>query len=225
MDLADTASPWPGVYPALVTDVKDPDNQGRVKVTLPLAPDPGGARYEAWARLATLMAGRNRGTWFIPEVDDEVLVAFEGGDPGLPFVIGALWNGKDMPPQSMDGSGSNNLKSVVTRNGLVLEFNDNPGLEALTLRTPGGNKLVLKDGPGAVIIEDSNGNVVRLESQGIALLASNNVRIDGSEVAINAGKIKLTAGTVECSNEIKGTTVNVKHVIAETYTPGSGNIW
>jgi uncharacterized protein involved in type VI secretion and phage assembly len=225
MDPADPVSPWPGVYPALVTDIKDPDGQGRVKVTLPLAPDPAGARYEAWARLATLMAGQNRGTWFIPEVDDEVLVAFEGGDPGRPFVIGALWNGKDKAPLSMDGAGHNNLKSIITRNGLKLEFSDSPGQEQLRLLTPGGNKLVLKDGPGVVTIEDSNGNVVRMDSEGIALRASKNVRIDGSEVAINATKIKLNAGTVECSNEIKGTTVNVKNVIADSYTPGSGNIW
>ena len=96
---------WYGVYPALVTDIKDPDGQGRVKVTLPWSPDTGGARYEAWARLATLMGGNNRGSWFVPDVNDEVLVAFEGGDTRRPYVVGALWNGSDTPPDSMDGGG------------------------------------------------------------------------------------------------------------------------
>ena len=64
-----------------------------MKVTLPWSPDTGSERYEAWARLATLMGGNNRGSWFIPDVDDEVLVVFEGGDPRRPYVIGGLWNG------------------------------------------------------------------------------------------------------------------------------------
>jgi len=84
---------WFGIYPALVSDIKDPDGSGRVKVTLPWSPDTGSDRYEMWARLATLMGGNNRGSWFIPDVNDEVLVAFEGGDPRRPYVLGGLWNG------------------------------------------------------------------------------------------------------------------------------------
>jgi uncharacterized protein involved in type VI secretion and phage assembly len=89
---------WYGVCPAQVTDIKDPDNQGRVQVALPWSPDSGSERYTAWARLATLMAGNNRGSWWIPDVDDEVLVAFEHGDVRRPYVVGALWNGSDAPP-------------------------------------------------------------------------------------------------------------------------------
>src|SRR4029453_3716534 len=102
---------WYGVFPALVTDIKDPTGQGRVKVTLPWSADTSSSRYEAWARLATLMAGKNRGSWFIPDVDDEVLVVFVGGDPRLPAVIGGLWNGRDSAHESMDGSGTNAIKS------------------------------------------------------------------------------------------------------------------
>src|SRR6186713_3239271 len=82
------ATRWFGVYPALVSDIKDPDSQGRVKVTLPWSPDSGSAKYEAWARLATMMGGSNRGSWFVPDVNDEVLVAFEAGDPTRPYVVG-----------------------------------------------------------------------------------------------------------------------------------------
>src|SRR5687767_13756357 len=92
---------WYGVYPAVVTDIKDPENGGRVKVSLPWSPDTGSARYEWWARVATMMAGANRGTWFIPDPGDEVLIAFEGGDPEWPYVLGGLWNGKDSSPESM----------------------------------------------------------------------------------------------------------------------------
>src|SRR4051794_30031887 len=83
-----------GVYPAVVTDLADPDSQGRVKVRLPWSPDPGGSSYEVWARLAVPLAGNNRGTWFVPDKNDEVLVAFEGGQPRRPYVVGCLWNGQ-----------------------------------------------------------------------------------------------------------------------------------
>jgi uncharacterized protein involved in type VI secretion and phage assembly len=106
---------WHGVYPALVTDIKDPDKQGRVKIKLPWSPDAAGASCELWARLATMMGGNNRGTWFIPDVDDEVLVAFEGGHVFRPYVIGALWNGQDAPPETMDGAGNNYKKVVCSR--------------------------------------------------------------------------------------------------------------
>ena len=91
-----------GVYTALVTDIRDPEQQGRVKVAFPWAPDAGGGSYANWARLATLMGGNRRGSWFIPDVNDEVLVAFEGGDARRPYVVGSLWNGVDTPPESMD---------------------------------------------------------------------------------------------------------------------------
>ena len=111
---------WYGVYPALVSDVKDPDGQGRVKVTLPWSPDASNARYEAWARLATMMGGKNRGSWFIPDPNDEVLVVFEAGDPRRPYVVGGLWNGADKPPASMDGAGKNDRKVLRSRNGVMI---------------------------------------------------------------------------------------------------------
>ena len=95
---------WYGVYPALVKDLTDPEGMGRVKVLLTWAPDAGGTtgvekgqQYEGWARLATMMAGPNRGSWFIPDINDEVLVSFQGGHPAFPFVVGALWNGQSEP--------------------------------------------------------------------------------------------------------------------------------
>ena len=106
-----------GVYPAVVQSITDPDQQGRVRVRLPWSPDGNGAGYEAWARLATLMAGANRGTWYIPDVGDEVLVACEGGDPRRLYVIGALWNGQDAPPEQMDSAGSNSRRRSARATG------------------------------------------------------------------------------------------------------------
>jgi uncharacterized protein involved in type VI secretion and phage assembly len=145
---------WYGVYPALVSDIRDPEGQGRVRVTLPWSPDTDGGRYEAWVRLATFMGGPNRGSWFVPDVNDEVLIVFEGGDARRPYVIGALWNGSDSPPESMDAAGNNYRKVLRSRNGVQVTLDDSDGREQLILETPGGQKVTLKDGPGIVEILD-----------------------------------------------------------------------
>jgi uncharacterized protein involved in type VI secretion and phage assembly len=216
---------WYGVYAALVSDIKDPDGQGRVKITLPWSPDAGGARYEAWARLATFMAGNNRGSWFVPDVDDEVLVAFEGGDTRRPYVIGSLWNGSDAPPQSMDGSGNNNLKVLRSRNGVKLTLDDSSGQEQMILETPGGQTVTLKDGPGSIEIKDSNGNSIKLESAGITVTASAKVTINASQVAVSAGMVTVDAGMSKFSGVVQADTVITNSIIAASYTPGAGNIW
>jgi uncharacterized protein involved in type VI secretion and phage assembly len=106
-----------GVCTAVVIDNVDPDNRGRVKVRLGQI-GPGEKASETWARVATLMAGDNRGTWFIPDVKDEVLVAFDAGDIGRPYVIGALWNDTNSPPATMD---ANNTKKLLrSRSGVKI---------------------------------------------------------------------------------------------------------
>jgi uncharacterized protein involved in type VI secretion and phage assembly len=216
---------WHGVYPALVVDVKDPDNQGRVKIGLPWSPDAAGAACELWARLATLMGGANRGSWFIPDVDDEVLVAFEAGDPRRPYVIGALWNGSDAPPESMDGAGNNDKKVIRSRNGVKVTLDDQDGQEKLILETPGGQKVTLKDGPGAVEIEDSNGNSVKLETAGITINAAAKVTVQASTVNVSASMVTVDAGMSRFSGVVQADTVICNSIISASYTPGAGNIW
>lgn len=216
---------WYGCYPALVSDVKDPDNQGRVKLTLPWSADAGGDRYEAWARLATLMGGNNRGSWFIPDVGDEVLVMFEAGDVRRPYVIGALWNGSDSPPASMDGAGNNFKKVIRSRNGVQITLDDQDGQESFIVETPGGQKMTLKDGPGSVEIVDSNGNSIKLESAGITLTASAKVTVNASQVAVSAGMVQVDAGMSRFSGVVQADTVIANSVISASYTPGAGNIW
>jgi uncharacterized protein involved in type VI secretion and phage assembly len=214
-----------GAYPALVTDLADPDGQGRVKVSLPWAPDGGGARYEAWARLATMMAGKNRGSWFIPDVNDEVLVVFMGGDPRFPCVVGGMWNGQDTPPESMDGAGKNYLKKIRSRNGVMITLDDTDGQETMILETPGGQKMTLKDGPGSVEIVDSNGNSVKLEAAGITITASAKVTVNASTVAVSAGMVTVDAGMSKFSGVVQCDTLISNAVVSSSYTPGAGNIW
>ncbi len=216
---------WYGVMAALVIDIVDPDNQGRVKVTLPWSVDGSGARYEAWARLATLFGGNNRGSWFVPDVGDEVLVCFEHGDVRRPYVIGGLWNGQDHAPESMDGAGKNYRKVLRSRNGVKITLDDTDGQEQLILETPGGQVVTLKDGPGTVSVVDSNGNSVKLEAAGVTVNSSAKVTVNASLLAISAGLVTVDAGMSKFSGVVQADTVISNSVISASYTPGAGNIW
>ena len=214
-----------GAYPALVLDVRDPDNEGKVKVALPWSPDPGGSSYQVWARVATLMAGNNQGSWFIPDTNVEVLVIFLGGDPRHPVVIGALWNGQDAPPLSMDSAGANNIKQICSRNGVKITLDDTQGSESLTMETPGGQKIALQDGPGSILIQDSNGNSIQLDSSGITVNAAAQVTITASQAQVSASMVNVNAGMSVFSGVVNADTVITNSVVSASYTPGAGNIW
>lgn len=214
-----------GVYVAQVIDIKDPDGQGRVKIKLPWSPDGSDGEYQAWARLATMMAGSNRGTWFIPHVDDEVLIAFSAGDARHPFVIGSLWNGQDQPPESMDGAGNNYKKTIHSKNGVRVCLDDQDGQESLTLETPGGQMVELKDGPGGITVEDSNGNSIKFGPSGITVTASALVKVEASVVTVSASAITVDCPFSTFSGVVKADTFLTNSVISASYTPGAGNIW
>lgn len=216
---------WYGIFPGLVSDIKDPNGTGRVKVTLPWAPDTGSDKYETWARVATLMGGNNRGSWFVPDVNDEVLLGFEGGDPRRPYVLGGLWNGKDSPPQSMDGAGQNNLKVLRSRNGVKITLDDTNGQENCIVETPGGQKITLHDGPGSVEIVDSNGNSIKLQTSGITVNAAAKVTITASMVEVSASLVTVNAPMATFSGIVQAQTVICSSIISASYTPGAGNIW
>lgn len=212
-----------GVYTAIVTDVQDPEGLGRVRLRLPWTTDPGGAGYEAWARLATLMAGAERGTWFIPEPDDEVLVAFEAGDPRRPFIVGGLWNGVDAPPEAMDGD--NNIRSITSRSGIKIRLDDTDGGVKLTIETPGGQKITLNDAPASIAMVDANGNQVRLEAAGITLTTPAKFTLDASTVEVSASMVIVNAGMSKFSGVVQSDTNITNSTISASYTPGAGNLW
>jgi uncharacterized protein involved in type VI secretion and phage assembly len=216
---------WYGIYPALVSDLKDPTGTGCVKITLPWSPDTGSDHYEVWARVATLMGGNNRGSWFIPDVNDEVLVAFEAGDPRRPYVLGGLWNGSDSPPESMDGGGQNNLKVMCSRNGVKITLDDTNGQENCIVETPAGQKITLHDGPGSVEVVDSNGNSVKLQASGITVNASAKVTISASMLEVSASMVTVNAGMSKFSGVVQADTVICNSIVSASYTPGAGNMW
>jgi uncharacterized protein involved in type VI secretion and phage assembly len=205
-----------GVYSAMVVDNKDPEAQGRLKILF--------EGQESWARLATLMAGNNQGSWFIPEVNNEVLVAFEGGDVQRPYVIGALWNSRDMPPESMDAAGNNDHKVLRSRNGVRITLDDQDGQEKFMVETPGAQRITMRDCPSSILIEDSNGNSVKLESDGVTVTASSKVVINATTIEVSSGMVMVNAGMSKFSGVVQCDSLISNSVISASYSPGAGNI-
>ena len=209
-----------GVCRALVTDVRDPENGGRVKVKFPWLPDID--EREVWGRTATLMAGDNRGTYFIPDVDDEVLVAFEAGDPRKPYIIGALWSGADTLPEQMDREGRNYRKTLRSRSGIQITMDDTDEQESLTLKTPDGQRIILKDVGASIELCDDNGNNVKMEANAITVNASGKVIINASSIEVTAGALTVNAGISKFLGVVQADTVIANSVVSSTYTPGAG---
>ena len=139
-----------GVVMGIVTNNNDPDKMHRIKVKFPWLTED---HESNWARVATPMAGNDRGAYFLPEVDDEVLVAFEHGLIDQPYVIGSLWNGKDIPPESNQG-GENNHRTFKSRSGHVIRFNDKDGQESVEIiDKTGNNKIVIDSAKNTLTIE------------------------------------------------------------------------
>ena len=197
-----------GAVVGLVTNNQDPDGLGRVKVSFPwLSAD----EESHWARVATLMAGNDRGTWFLPEVDDEVLVVFEHGDPRFPYVIGALWNGNDASPRD-NSDGENNPRVIRSRSGHELIFDDTSGAEQVEIHTQAGHKMLLDDTSGGeqILIEDKSGsNKIAIDSVAgeIAVESQTKLVLKSQMVEIEAGAtMKLKAGA---TLEIQGALVKI----------------
>jgi uncharacterized protein involved in type VI secretion and phage assembly len=215
-----------GVYPGVVADVQDPLAQGRVLVQLPFLASGDAAGAQAWARLATMMAGADRGTWFIPEVGDEVLVAFLAGDPSRPFVIGALWNGRDAPPETMDAQ--NNIRSITSRSGHRVLLDDTQGAEKVEVETQGGHRLTLDDAAGgSITLTHNNGVKLKMDVVGnVEITANVKVTITApAQLSVSAGMVQVDAGMSNFSGVVRCDTLITNSVVSPSYTPGAGNVW
>jgi uncharacterized protein involved in type VI secretion and phage assembly len=210
---------------ARVVSLADPEGTNRVQIKLLAFDDVANQQTEIWARVVAPFAGDDRGAFFMPDVDDEVFVVFVQGDPRFPVIIGGLWNGTASAPASIEASGNNRYKRIKSRNGIVITLEDQDGQEELKLETPGGQKFTLKDGPGSVTIEDSNGNSIKLESAGITIQASAKVTVNAAKVAVSAGMVTVDAAMSKFSGVVKCDVLMTNSVISSSYTPGAGNVW
>lgn len=195
--LADASGRIYGVVIGIVTDNQDPERLGRVKVQFPwLASD----AESPWARIATLMAGNDRGLFYLPEVDDEVLVAFEHGDLRYPYILGALWNGKDKPPET-NADGANNKRLIKSRSGLTLLLDDTAQGEKIEIADKDGHNKLVVDMAHKKITITSEGDMELTASQGSITLKAKTIQINSSE------KLEVQAtGTLN----LQGQTVNIK---------------
>jgi uncharacterized protein involved in type VI secretion and phage assembly len=133
----------------IVTDNKDPDKLARVKVKIPVLTE---GETTFWCPMIQLGASKNRGWFFIPEVDDEVMLAYEHGDINRPIVLGAIWNGKDKPPDN-NKSGDNPRRVIKSREGSRVLFDDDL------------DKIVIEDGKGkGRITLDAKNNKIIIEA-------------------------------------------------------------
>lgn len=190
-----------GVVVGIVTNTRDPEDHGRVRLKFPwLAED----HESPWARVAAPDAGPDgRGMFLIPEVNDEVLVAFEHGDARRPYVIGRLWNGEDRAPVEGDDTSSGEIRRREWRSrlGHRLRFGDGPSASDIELRTADGKRSVHIDEKGGKILVTVDRTTVEITDSGnVTVDAANNVQVKAM------GNMSLEAtGTVE----IKGAEVKV----------------
>ncbi len=164
-----------GVVTALVTNIKDPENGGKIKVKFPWMPKADGAEIESsWARVAAPNAGKERGMVFYPEVDDEVLVAFEHGDMNYPIIVGALWNGKDTPPKEADlSSGKNNTRVIKSRSGHLIILDDSDGKEKITVQD--------KTGKNSIIFDTSSNTITFSAEKDLVFAAKGKITLKGDQ--------------------------------------------
>jgi uncharacterized protein involved in type VI secretion and phage assembly len=191
-----------GLAVGVVTDNKDDARLARVRVRLPWQAE-GDTSF--WARLAMPMAGDNRGTYFLPEIGDQVLLGAENGDPSHLYVLGVLWNGKASPPET-NKDGKNDRRLIRSRAGHELRFDDGdkPKIE---LMFSDGKHLFMDD--EGVVLEDGKGNTIKIESGSgaISVTAGSELKLKSKTVSIEADasmEIKAS-GTLT----LRGTTVQI----------------
>lgn len=187
----------------------DPEGEDRIKVRLPLV---SAAEEGIWARIATLDAGKDRGTFFRPEIGDEVAVGFLSDDPRHPIILGMCHSkAKPAPEPAKD---DNHRKGYVSREKMHFVFDDEKKI--IVLDTPGGNKMTLSEEDKGIVIEDQNGNKITLNDSGIkiesskdlTLKAAKDIKIEGANTEMKAQAAFKASGTA--SAEISGASTTIK---------------
>ena len=187
----------PGIVEAIVVDNVDPEQMGRVKVKFPTLPE---MPESFWARLVMPMAGRERGWMTIPEIDDEVLVAFVHGDINHALILGSLYNGVDTPPYANE-DGDNNLRVFQSRSGHRLTFDDTAGAERVELILHNEEIKVIWDSSGKVLSVYCGKDIIVEAKETISYKCKNFI-LEATE------SINVSAGTTMDVTTVQNCTVN-----------------
>jgi uncharacterized protein involved in type VI secretion and phage assembly len=174
-----------GLVTAECTSIDDPTSLGRVQIRLHFQKTDDAL---LWARVAAPFAGNNRGVQFLPEVGDEVAVAFEEGDPGRPYVVGAMWNGKDVPPDIK-------YKQIVTKSGNTVRISDEKDKEAIQIFTPGGACMLQLENVsgGATLTIHSEGDIAIEAKEELRVKCKNFVQVVDNSYERKAGNAEKAA--------------------------------
>jgi len=206
-----------GLYPAIVTNVVDTENLGRIEVSCPFL-GTNGSDVRAWATLLTPYADDDQGIEILPSVDTQVVIAFEAGDLRRPYIVGACWNGKESPPEAP--AEPNNKRLWKSRAKSLLEFDDTEGAFKVTVSMQSGHKLVLDDAAQQVQLMHANGCVITMNAAGQVQIQAN-ATVEVTAAALNVHCATATFdGIVNCT-----TLIASSGVVSPSYTPGAGNIW
>jgi uncharacterized protein involved in type VI secretion and phage assembly len=220
----------PALFLANVVSVQDPQNRNRVQVRLYNTDAVTGQDGPVWARVAVPFAGGSRGAFFIPDVGDEVVVAFVGGDPRFPIVMGSLWNGQDTAPETIGGSGQSVDRWTFTgKAGTRVAIVEQPASNAtISFTTPGGQTGTLTDqGGGSITFANSEQTTITIDTSGVTVNSPvGEVTITAaSEVTINAPSITVNAAMSTFSGVVQCQVLQATTVVGTTYTLGAGNVW
>jgi len=184
---------FPGVTVGIVTDIDDPEKLGRLKVRII---NRNSSDYETdFIRIMTPMTGKQWGSFFFPEVGDEVLVAFNQGDINRPYVLGSLWNKEYKPPTNVENQ-KNDIRMIKTRSGHKIVFNDEQKKESIQIQTPKELAINLDDEKEIITINDKNGkNIMTIDSKNglINVMAEKKITLKSgkSNVVLDAQKDSL----------------------------------
>ena len=180
----------PGVMTGKVIDNIDRDGFGRVRVNINCY---GKKHMSAWARVAALKAGSNSGTYFLPDINDEVLIAFEQGNLNKPVVIGSLWNGKKRPPEINSPPGGNNKRVIKTKSGSTIVLDETKGNEKITIKDKSGNSISLNNKGGIEINAEKD---LTIRSKGDITIEAKNVVINtDKDINMDAANVIVTVET------------------------------
>ena len=222
---APSIPPTSNLQLAEVVAVNDPDNRGRIQVRLLSFDAVGEQDAPVWARVAVPYAGPDRGAFMIPGIGEEVIVGFINGDPRLPIVTGALWNGRHSPPEQLPGDAVDRWSFVGTNGTRIAIVEESAGTSAIEFSTPAGVTGTLTDDGGGKIRLHASGATITIDSSGVSIQAPGQVKIEGSTLDVTAGVVTVNAGMSTFSGVVQCDTLLTNTVVASTYTPGAGNVW
>ena len=194
-----------GVVIGVVSNNKDPEQLGRVKVKFPWLSDKD---ESYWARMATPMAGPKRGIYFLPEIDDEVLVVFEHGDLRFPYILGALWNGKDIPPPEAKQDGKNNIRLIKSRSGHIISFDDTNGQENIEILDKSTKNSIKVDTKSNTITITTDKDIKLSAPKGLIELDARQIKINSTTTTDITARARMNIQATANMN-IKGAIINL----------------